>query len=109
MMTKEQTKNSKTRSLVDMEIESVTEKTVEPTRTVIHSKPGLTKDGKSFDHVVRDRIAKGDYRLQILPAEVTGTQRPIEVYQATRGLYHRFRMEALHHMISFNDGLRCFP
>jgi len=51
---------------------------------IIHTKPGLTEDGKPFDHVVRDKIAKGEYRLQLIPAEIAGTARPIEVYRAAR-------------------------
>ena len=50
----------------------------------VYTQPGLAKNGKPFDHVVREKVAKGEYRLQCLPAEVLGTQRPIEVYRATR-------------------------
>jgi len=50
----------------------------------IRTKPGLTEDGKPFDHVVKDRGSKGEYRLQCIPAETLGTARPIEVYRATR-------------------------
>lgn len=50
----------------------------------ICTKPGITKDGKPFDHVVKDRTSKGEYRLQCIPAKTLGTARPIEVYRATR-------------------------
>lgn len=56
------------------------QKTVEMIRT----KPGLTQEGKPFDHVVTTRIAKGEYRLQNIPMEIAGTARPIEVYRAKR-------------------------
>ena len=51
---------------------------------VIRTQPGSTKEGRPFDHVVRERVAGGQYRLECIPAEVTGTARPIEVYRATR-------------------------
>jgi hypothetical protein len=51
---------------------------------LIHTKPGLTRDGKPFDHVVQKRVDDGEYRLQTIPADITGTLRPIEVYRATR-------------------------
>ncbi len=50
----------------------------------IHTKPGFAHNGKPFDHVVKDKVAKGEYQLQCLPAEILGTARPIEVYRATR-------------------------
>jgi DNA repair photolyase len=50
----------------------------------IRTKPKLTRSGKSFDHVVKDRVAKGDYRLQCIPAELLGIARPLEVYRAVR-------------------------
>ena len=50
----------------------------------IRTHPGCASNGKSFDHVVRAKVAKGEYRLQCLPADVTGTRRPIEVYGAKR-------------------------
>jgi DNA repair photolyase len=51
---------------------------------MIRTKPGLTQKGKQFDHVVASRIAKGEYRLECIPAETTGTARPIEVCRAKR-------------------------
>ncbi len=50
----------------------------------IHTKPGSTEKGKPFDHVVKNRISKGEYRLQCIPADTLGTARPIEVYRAKR-------------------------
>jgi DNA repair photolyase len=50
----------------------------------IRTKPKLTKSGESFDHVVRKRVAKGDYRLECIPAEVLRVARPMEVYRAIR-------------------------
>jgi len=50
----------------------------------IHTNPGFANNGKPFDHVVKDRIAKGEYRLECIPAGILGTARPIEVYRAKR-------------------------
>jgi len=50
----------------------------------IKAKPQKTRGGKPFDHVVRRKVASGEYRLQCIPPEVTGTARPIEVYRARR-------------------------
>jgi hypothetical protein len=30
----------------------------------IRTEPGLTEGGKPFDHVVKKKVAKGEYRLQ---------------------------------------------
>lgn len=46
--------------------------------------PGLTEDGKPFDHVVKDKVTKGQYRLERIPANVLDTARPIEIYRARR-------------------------
>jgi hypothetical protein len=51
---------------------------------MIRTKPGLTRKGKPFDHVVAARIAKSEYQLECIPAKTTGTARPIEVYRAKR-------------------------
>ena len=51
---------------------------------LIRTKPGLTKGGKPFDYVVKDKVAKGEYRLEFIPAEIVGTARPIEVYRSKR-------------------------
>ncbi len=51
---------------------------------IINTHPGSTEEGRPFDHVVRDRVARGEYRLECIPAEVTGTARPVEVCRATR-------------------------
>jgi len=50
----------------------------------IRTKPGLTEDGKPFDHVVKKKAAKGEYRLQCIRADILGTRRPMEVYRAKR-------------------------
>ena len=55
-------------------------KTIENIRT----KPGITISGKPFDHVVRQRVEKGDFRLQCIPAEVLGIARSMDVYRAIR-------------------------
>lgn len=51
---------------------------------LIRTKPGFTKKGKLFDHVVKDKVSTSEYRLECIPAEVLGTARPIEVYRAKR-------------------------
>ncbi len=50
----------------------------------IRTKPGFAGNGKLFDHVVRDKVSKGQLRLECIPAEKLGTLRPIEVYRAKR-------------------------
>ena len=60
------------------------EKIADEVLKTIRTKPGFTKTGKPFDHVVKDRVAKGQYRLQCIPAKTLGTARPIEVYRAKR-------------------------
>lgn len=58
----------------------------EMTRTLesIRTRPGQTNDGRVFDHFVQAKVAKGEYRLELIPAGTLGTRRPIEVYRATR-------------------------
>ena len=51
---------------------------------LIRTKPRLTGDGKPFDYVVQGKVAKGEYRLECIPADIVGTARPIEVYRAKR-------------------------
>jgi len=48
------------------------------------AKPGHTKAGKPFNHVVKNKVAKGAYKLEFIPANILGTKRPIEVYRASR-------------------------
>ena len=50
----------------------------------IRTRPGLTEEGKPFDHVVKDKVTKGEYRLQCIPAKTLGAARPVEVYRAKR-------------------------
>jgi DNA repair photolyase len=50
----------------------------------VYTKPGFTKNRKPFDHVVKNKISKGEYRLERIPARILGTARSIEVYRATR-------------------------
>lgn len=56
----------------------------DPIMDKIRTQSGSASNGKPFDHVVREKVAKGEYRLQCIPAEVCGTTRPIEVYRAKR-------------------------
>jgi DNA repair photolyase len=50
----------------------------------IHTTPGFANNGKPFDHVVKNKVAKGDLWLECLPSKILGTTRPIEVYRAKR-------------------------
>jgi spore photoproduct lyase len=50
----------------------------------MRTKPGLTSEGNPFDHYVRGLAAKGELRLETVPAETAGIARPIEVYRARR-------------------------
>lgn len=50
----------------------------------IRTSPGIASNGKPFDHVVKAKVTKGEYRLQCIPAADLGTARPIEVYRAKR-------------------------
>lgn len=50
----------------------------------ILTKSGFTEQGKPFDHVVKEKAAKGEYKLECIPAKILGTARPIEVYRAKR-------------------------
>ena len=50
----------------------------------IRTKPEPTKNGRPFDYVVKDKVDKGEYRLECVPAEILGTSRPIEIYRAKR-------------------------
>jgi DNA repair photolyase len=51
---------------------------------LIRTTPGFANNGKPFDHVVKNNVAKGELRLESLSAKVLGTTRPIEVYRAKR-------------------------
>jgi len=74
-------KNRSAHSLENLRAEKQADK---QRRDMIHTKPGLTTDGKPFDYVVKEKVAKGEYRLETIPPHITGTLRPIEVYRATR-------------------------
>jgi DNA repair photolyase len=63
---------------------STTESDNKATLETIRTRPKLTRSGKSFDHVVKKRVAKDNYRLQCIPAETLGIARPMEVYRAIR-------------------------
>ena len=50
----------------------------------IQTQPGFTGNGKPFNHLIEGKVAKGEYRLEQIPADVLGTLRPIEIYRAKR-------------------------
>jgi hypothetical protein len=51
---------------------------------LMRTKPGFTSKGQPVDHYVQERVRKGDWRLECIPADVLGTARPLEVYRAVR-------------------------
>jgi DNA repair photolyase len=50
----------------------------------IRTEPGLTEKEKPFDHIVKEMVSKGEWKLQCVPSEILGTARPIEVYRVAR-------------------------
>ena len=52
------------------------------TPSSIWTTPGKTQEGKPFDHSVRRQVDEGRWRLELIPAEVTGTARPMKVYRS---------------------------
>jgi hypothetical protein len=51
---------------------------------LMRTKPGFTSKGQPVDHYVQERVRKGDWRLECIPADALGTARPLEVYRAVR-------------------------
>lgn len=51
---------------------------------LIRTEPGMTNEGKPFDHYVKRLEAEGKQRLECIPANIAGIARPIEVYRAER-------------------------
>jgi len=84
MTTNNQAKKPETTQVSSIDSAATAKEPDEQKHAVIHTRPGLTNDGKPFDHVVKKKVANGDYRLQTIPGHITGTSRPIEVYRATR-------------------------
>lgn len=59
----------------------------EPSEVVlanVRTKPLATGDGKPYDYVVQRQVDRGDLRLEVIPAEVLGLARPLEVYRKRR-------------------------
>jgi len=52
--------------------------------SLIRTKPEITKDAKSFDWMVQQKVQSGEWRLELVPAEVVELPRPIEVYRTER-------------------------
>ena len=52
--------------------------------TLIRTRPGLTKDGKPFDFILQERVAKGEYHRECIPAEIVGTAGPLVVSRIFR-------------------------
>jgi len=50
----------------------------------IRTTPGLTGAGKPFDEYVMREVAAVKLRLELVPADVLGLKRPLEIYRATR-------------------------
>lgn len=51
---------------------------------LIRTTPGITKDGKPFDHYEQRMMREGTWRLELIPAEILGLARPLEVHRAER-------------------------
>ena len=51
---------------------------------IIRTKPGMTNEGKPFDHYVERQVAERKLRLESIPSDALGTARPLEVYRAER-------------------------
>jgi DNA repair photolyase len=51
---------------------------------LIRTTPGKTKDGKPFDFHEKRMVEEGKWRLELVPAEVLGLSRPLEIYRAAR-------------------------
>jgi len=50
----------------------------------IRTTPGVTSQGKSFDHLVQREVASGNWRPECVRADVLGLERPLEIYRAVR-------------------------
>jgi hypothetical protein len=50
----------------------------------IRTVPGLTAENRPFDWYVREKVQRGEWRLECVGAEVLGLCRPLEVYRASR-------------------------
>jgi DNA repair photolyase len=48
------------------------------------TKPGLTKDRKPYDWMVKEQVRKGNWRLEVVPAELLGLKHPLEVFRGRR-------------------------
>ena len=77
-------KQTKARRVLSLLVPPVTFKIRDQEQERIRTKPGQTKHGEPFDHVVRNTVAKGKYHLYALGPAITGTLRPLEVYLAKR-------------------------
>lgn len=50
----------------------------------VRTTPGKAKDGKPFDFYEKQLVEKGEWRLEVIPADILGLVRPLEVYRAAR-------------------------
>jgi len=62
----------------------------------IRTKPGRTATGRPFDWMVRRKVARGEWRLECVRADILGLERPLEIYRfladaidEARGTGHR--------------------
>jgi len=54
-------------------------------RRLIATKPGKTNNGRPFNWKELEQVKSGQWRLELIPAEVLGLARPLEVYRKKRG------------------------
>ena len=50
----------------------------------IRATPAMTSDGKAFDWFVKEKVDRGDWRLECVRSDVLGLSRPLETYRAVR-------------------------
>ncbi len=53
-------------------------------RERIRTSPGMTTEGKAFDHYVERQVEQGKLRLECIKPDVLGLDRPLEVFRAER-------------------------
>jgi hypothetical protein len=50
----------------------------------IRTTPGTTSNGQPFDHHVRKKVERGEWRLECIRPDVLGLARPLEIYRGIR-------------------------
>jgi hypothetical protein len=50
----------------------------------VRTTSAMTSEGRPFDHMVRGKVASGEWRLECVRPDVLGLDRPLEIYRAVR-------------------------